>query len=145
MAKQEVNSTGAPPPSGAYSQGIRAGDFLFLSGQYPRYLFRLMLLELLVFELVSALGNSDGDIVDQSFEAQVRQTLANLTAVAAESGRSLKNAVRVGVYLHDISTFEEMDAIYRDSFPEPRPARTTIETPLPGFGIEIDAVIYLGD
>jgi len=125
MAKQEVNSTGAPPPSGAYSQGIRAGDFLFLSGQGP--------------------FDSDGDIVDQSFEAQVRQTLANLTAVAAESGRSLKNAVRVGVYLHDISTFEEMDAIYRDSFPEPRPARTTIETPLPGFGIEIDAVIYLGD
>ncbi|MBT3327827.1 MAG: RidA family protein [Gemmatimonadales bacterium] len=125
MAKQEVNSTGAPPPSGAYSQGIRAGDFLFLSGQGP--------------------FDSDGDIVDQSFEAQVRQTLANLTAVAAESGRSLKDAVRVGVYLHDISTFEEMDAIYRDSFPEPRPARTTIETPLPGFGIEIDAVIYLGD
>ena len=125
MAKQEVNSTGAPPPSGAYSQGIRAGDFLFLSGQGP--------------------FDSDGDIVDQSFEAQVRQTLANLTAVAAESGRSFKNAVRVGVYLHDISTFEEMDAIYRDSFPEPRPARTTIETPLPGFGIEIDAVIYLGD
>jgi 2-iminobutanoate/2-iminopropanoate deaminase len=116
MAKQEVNSTGAPPPSGAYSQGIRAGDFLFLSGQGP--------------------FDSDGDIVDQSFEAQVRQTLANLAAVAA---------VRVGVYLHDISTFEEMDAIYRDSFPEPRPARTTIETPLPGFGIEIDAVIYLGD
>lgn len=125
MAKQEVNSTGAPPPSGAYSQGIRAGDFLFLSGQGP--------------------FDSDGDIVDQSFEAQVRQTLANLTAVAAESGKSLKDAVRVGVYLHDISTFEEMDAIYRDSFPEPRPARTTIETPLPGFGIEIDAVIYLGD
>mgnify|MGYP000025551898 FL=1 len=125
MAKQEVNSTGAPPPSGAYSQGIRAGDFLFLSGQGP--------------------FDSDGDIVDQSFEAQVRQTLANLAAVAAESGKSLKDAVRVGVYLHDISTFEEMDAIYRDSFPEPRPARTTIETPLPGFGIEIDAVIYLGD
>ena len=124
MAKQEVNSTGAPAPSGAYSQGISAGDFLFLSGQGP--------------------FDSDGDIVDQSFEAQVRQVLANLAAIAAESDKSLGDAVRVGVYLHDLSTFEEMDAIYRDSFPEPRPARTTIETPSPGFGIEIDAVIYLG-
>lgn len=125
MGKKQVTATGAPEPSGAYSHGIRAGDYLFLSGQGPY--------------------DSDGLLVDDSFEAQVRQVLANLDAVAAECGKSLEDAVRVGVYLHDLSTFDEMDVIYRDSFPEPRPARTTIETSLPGFGIEIDAVIYLGD
>lgn len=125
MAKERVTSIGAPAPSGAYSQGIRAGDFLFLSGQGP--------------------FDPDGSLVNDTFEAEVRQVFANLAAVAAESNRSLADAVRVGVYLDDLSTFDEMDAIYRDSFPEPRPARTTIETPLPGFGIEVDAVIYLGD
>jgi 2-iminobutanoate/2-iminopropanoate deaminase len=125
MAKQRVTSNRAPAPSGAYSQGIRAGDFLFLSGQGP--------------------FDPDGLLVNDTFASEVRQVFANLAAVAAESDRSLADAVRVGVYLHDLSTFDEMDAIYRDSFPEPRPARTTIETPLPGFGIEVDAVIYLGD
>lgn len=125
MPRQEVRTTGAPAASGAYSQGIVAGDFLYLSGQGP--------------------FDPDGNLVDDTFEAQVRQVLANLSAVAGEVGKSLADAVRVGVFLHDLSTFDEMDAIYRETFPEPRPARTTVETPLPGFGIEVDAVIYLGD
>jgi len=124
MAKKEVTSGGAPAPSGAYSQGIVAGDFLFLSGQGP--------------------FDADGRLIEGSFEDEVRQVLANLAAVAAEVGRTLADAVRVGVYLDDLATFDEMDAIYRETFPEPRPARTTIETPLPGFGIEVDAVIYIG-
>lgn len=124
MTKRELRSTGAPAPSGAYSQGIVAGDFLFLSGQGP--------------------FDASGELVNGSFEAEVRQVFANLAAVAAEGGKTLADAVRVGVYLHDLATFDEMDAIYRETFPEPRPARTTIETPLPGFGIEVDAVIYLG-
>ncbi len=123
-AMNQVETGRAPEPSGAYSQGIVAGDFLFLSGQGP--------------------FDPDGNLVTDSFEAEVRQVLANLAAVAAVAGRTLADAVRVGVYLHDLATFDEMDAIYRDIFDEPRPARTTIETPLPGFGIEIDAVIYLG-
>jgi enamine deaminase RidA (YjgF/YER057c/UK114 family) len=102
-----------------------AGDHLYLSGQGP--------------------FDRSGALVDSSFEAQVRQVFANLAAVAAAAGASLANAVRVGVYLHDMATFDEMDAIYRDVFAEPRPARTTIETPLDGFAIEADAVIYLGD
>jgi reactive intermediate/imine deaminase len=124
MAKKEVTSGGAPAPSGAYSQGIVAGDFLFLSGQGP--------------------FDADGRLIEGSFEDEVRQVLANLAAVAAEVGKTLADAVRIGVYLDDLATFDEMDAIYRETFPEPRPARTTIETPLPGFGIEVDAVIYIG-
>ena len=125
MPKQAITSTDAPPPSGGYSQGIVAGDQLYLSGQGP--------------------FDATGSLVTGSFEAEVRQVFANLAAVAAEAGRSLADAVRVGVFLHDMATFDEMDAIYREVFPEPRPARTTVETPLPGFAIEVDAIIYLGD
>lgn len=125
MAREQIQAGGCPAPTGSYSQGIAAGGFLFLSGQGP--------------------FDSDGNLVDGSFEAQVRQVLANLAAVAAEAGRTLDDAVRVGVYLHDMDDFDEMDAVYREAFREPRPARTTIQTPLPGFCIEIDAVIHLGD
>lgn len=125
MAREQIQASGCPEPTGSYSQGIAASGFLFLSGQGP--------------------FASDGSLVADSFEAQVRQVLANLAAVAAEAGRTLDDAVRVGVYLHDLDDFDEMDAIYREAFREPRPARTTIQTPLPGFRIEIDAVIWLGD
>lgn len=125
MPKNETTTDRAPAPSGAYSQGVEAGDFLFLSGQGP--------------------FDPSGVLVDDSFASEVKQVFANLAAVAAARGKTLADAVRVGVYLHDLADFDEMDAIYADSFPEPRPARTTIETPLPGFGIEVDAVIYLGD
>lgn len=125
MPKHKVHTSGAPSPSGAYSQAIIAGDYMFLSGQGP--------------------FDPDGNLVKDSFATEVRQVFDNLAAVAAEAGKTLADAVRVGVFLNDMATFDEMNAIYWDTFPEPRPARTTIETPLPGFGIEVDAVIYLGD
>ena len=125
MPKRPVQTDSAAAPGGSYSQGIVAGDFLFISGQGP---------------ITPA-----GEVVSESFEAEVRQTLSNIAAVAATEGKSLADAVRVGVFLNDIDDFDAMDAIYREVFPEPRPARTTIETPLPGFGIEVDAVILLTD
>ena len=125
MPKQKVETTHAPAPSGAYSQAITAGDFMYLSGQGP--------------------FDADGNLVDGSFADEVRQVFANLAAVAGSAGKTLNDAVRVGVYLHDMGTFDEMNDIYAATFPEPRPARTTIETPLPGFGIEVDVVIYLGE
>lgn len=125
MAKQQISSTGAPQPSGAYSQGIAAGGFVFLSGQGP--------------------FTPDGSLPEGGFAAQARQTFANLAAVAEAAGGSLADAVRVGVYLHDLADFAEMNDIYREAFPEPLPARTTIQTPLPGFGIEVDVVLHLGD
>ena len=86
----------------------------------------------------------DGEIPDGGFGAQARQVFANLAAVATAAGGSLADAVRVGVYLNDMADFAEMNDIYRQAFPEPLPARTTIETPLPGFGIEVDVVLHLG-
>ena len=125
MGKQPFTSASAPQPSGAYSQAIGAGGFVFLSGQGP--------------------FTPDGEVPEGGFGAQVRQVFANLAAVAEASGGSLADAVRVGVYLHDMADFPAMNAIYRETFPEPLPARTTIQTPLPGFGIEVDVVLHLGD
>jgi len=108
---------------GPYSQAIKSGGFLFLAGQGP---FR-----------------PDGSKVEGPFEDQARQTLQNLQSVAAAAGASLADAVRVGVYLRDMSNFAAMNKIYAEYFRDPMPARTTIQSDLPGFEIEVDAVIAL--
>ena len=124
MTRDAILSPEAPPPSGGYSQGIRAGGFLFLSGQGPY--------------------DEGGHRVGESIADQVRQVLANLDAVARAAGGSLKDAVRVGIYISDMKHFDEMDGVYREAFREPRPARTTIQSDLVGFDVEGDAIIWLG-
>src|SRR3977135_3449681 len=119
-----IRSDGAPPPGGPYSQAIRSGGFLFLAGQGP---FR-----------------ADGSKVEGSFEEQARQTFRNLEAVAAAAGVSLGDAVRVGVYLRDMSNFPALNGVYAEFFRDPMPARTTIQSDLPGFEIEVDAVLAMG-
>jgi 2-iminobutanoate/2-iminopropanoate deaminase len=119
-----IRAEGAPAPTGPYSQAIKSGGFLFLAGQGP---FR-----------------PDGSKVDGPFEDQARQTMQNLKSVAAAAGASLADAVRVGVYLRDMSNFAAMYKIYAEYFRDPMPARTTIQSNLPGFEIEVDAVIALG-
>jgi 2-iminobutanoate/2-iminopropanoate deaminase len=125
MPRTPVLSDAAPAPSGGYSQAIRAGDFLFLSGQGPY--------------------GADGGRVGVTIVEQVRQVLGNLDAVARAAGGSLQSAVRVGMYISDMRHFEEMDAEYRRFFAEPRPARTTIQSDLVEFDVEGDAVVWLGD
>ena len=116
-----IRADDAPAPAGPYSQAIKSGGFLFLAGQAP---FR-----------------PDGSKVEGSFEDQARQTLQNLQSVAAAAGASLADAVRVGVYLRDMSNFGTLNKVYAEFFHEPMPARTTIQSDLPGFEIEVDAVI----
>jgi 2-iminobutanoate/2-iminopropanoate deaminase len=124
MARTPVRSNEAPPPSGGYSQGIVAGELLFLAGQGP----------------YDASGNRVGSTVAE----QVRQVLENLDSVARAAGGSLKNAVRVGMYISDMAHFDEMDAEYQRFFSDPMPARTTIQSDLVGFDVEGDAVVWLG-
>lgn len=123
--RHPVTTPEAPPASGGYSQGISAGGFLFLAGQGPY--------------------DSAGRLVAETIEAQVSQILSNLDAVARAAGASLFNAVRVGVYLSDLRHFEAMDTAYRSFFNagHPLPARTTIQSSLIGFDVEIDAVVWL--
>jgi 2-iminobutanoate/2-iminopropanoate deaminase len=124
MSRMPVHSQNAPPPSGGYSQGIVVGEFLFLAGQGP----------------YDSSGNRAGSTVSE----QVRQVLENLDAVARAAGGSLRNAVRVGMYISNMAHFDAMDAEYRRFFSDPMPARTTIHSDLVGFDVEGDAVVWLG-
>lgn len=123
MPKLPIKTKSAPPPGGAYSQAIAAGNLVFLAGQGP---FR-----------------PSGEKVEGSFEEEARQTFSNLAAVAEAAGGSLADAVRVGVFLRDMENFPAMNDVYREFFPEPLPARTTIQSDLPGFEIEVDVVLLI--
>ena len=123
MPKRPISTPSAPAPGGAYSQAIAAGQLVFLAGQGP--------------------FTPDGQRVSGAFEEQARQTFVNLAAVAEAAGGSLADAVRVGVYLRNMENFASMNELYREFFPEPLPARTTIQSDLPGFEIEVDAILLL--
>lgn len=126
MAGSEVKTAEAAPPGGPYSQAVKAGNLVFLAGAVP--------------------FTPAGELVGGGFEEQARQAFDNLRAVAEAAGGSLSDAVRVGVYLRDLGNFESMNAIYVEYFAaSPLPARTTIPAALPGFEIEVDAVLALGD
>ena len=120
---QAVTSNDAPPPAGPYSPGLVHGAFVFLAGQGP--------------------FNDRGERVGDDFESQVRQTFDNLQAVARAAGTDLSRAVRVGVYLNDISHFAAMNELAKEYLTEPYPARTTLRVDLNGFDIEIDAIVAM--
>lgn len=115
-----VVAANAPAQSGPYSHAVRTGHLVFVSGQGP-------------------VDPATGRIAD-GFAEQVRQTLRNLAAVAEAAGGSLSDAVRVGVYLRDMTNFPVMNTVYADVFAEPWPARTTIQSDM-DIDIEIDAVL----
>jgi 2-iminobutanoate/2-iminopropanoate deaminase len=113
----------APAPAGPYSQGIVAGNLLFLAGQGP--------------------FNSKGERVGETFADQVRQTFSNLEAVANAAGTSLANAIRYGVYLKNLDDFAEFNTLAAEFLTHPLPVRTTIEAALRGFDVEIDAIVLI--
>jgi reactive intermediate/imine deaminase len=126
MAKQPIKSARAPAAIGPYSQAIRAGDTVYLSGQIP--------LDPATMELVK------GDI-----RAQVRQVFDNLGAVAEAAGGSLANAVRLTVYLTDLANFSLVNEIMAEYCREPYPARAAIGVAqLPrGAQVEVDGILVL--
>ena len=117
-----INAEAAPPQAGPYSHAVRTGNLVFLSGQGP-------------FDPVTG-------AIPERFEDQVRQTLNNLAAVAEAAGGTLARSVRVGVYLQQMENFAAMNAVYEEFFPEPYPARTTVQSAM-RIEVEIDAVIEL--
>lgn len=122
MTRKAFCSDRAPMPAGSYSVAIEAGGFVFLAGQTPR----------------------DRDNVyhgDKPFEVQARMALDNLEAAANAAGLSLKDAVRVGVFLKDPANAKKFDAIYREYVVEPFPARTLTQSNLVGFDVEVDAIL----
>jgi len=126
MSKQAITTSDAPAAIGPYSQAIRAGDFLFLSGQIP-------------------LDPDTGQLVEGSIGDQTHRVLKNLGAILAAAGASFEDVVKTNVYLQDMADFAAMNAIYGTYFPAPAPARATIQAArLPrDVRVEIDLVAYL--
>jgi 2-iminobutanoate/2-iminopropanoate deaminase len=106
--KQAVSSPDAPKAIGPYSQAVRAGQLLFLSGQVP-------------------LDPATGEIVSGDIAAQTRRVFENLAAVLKAGGRSLSDVVRTTVFLADMSDFAEVNKVYGSYFSEPYPARATVQ------------------
>ncbi|MEV2278891.1 RidA family protein [Nocardiopsis sp. NPDC049922] len=120
--KQVVTAPDAAPPGGPYSQAVIAGDFVHLAGATPH--------------------RADRSLVDGPFEEQARATFDNLATVAAAAGSSLADAVQARVYLRDLDDFQAMNGVFAEYFGDEPPVRTTIQADLPGFLIEVDAVLY---
>ena len=121
--KQAVTSPDAPKAIGPYSQAVRAGQLLFVSGQVP-------------------LDPATGQIVDGDIAAQTRRVFANLGAVLIAGGRTFADVVRTTVFLADMNDFAAVNAVYGEFFSEPYPARATVQVArLPKDArVEIDAI-----
>lgn len=126
MPRTPIHSDQAPAAIGPYSQAVRAGDTVYLSGQIP-------------------VDPDTGELVAGDIEAQARQAFANLKAICEQAGGSLDDVVRAGLYLTDLSQFAKVNAVMAEYFQTPYPARSTIEVPaLPkGAKFEVDAVMVL--
>jgi len=127
MEKEVLKLERAPAPKGPYSQAVRAGPFLFISGQGP-------------------VDPKKGEILVNDVVGQTRQALENVKAILEESGSSLDKVVKANVYLSDIDDFSVMNEVYSEYFKENPPARTTIEASRLPFDIhvEIDVVALSG-
>lgn len=126
MPKQQITTLSGAPPAGAYSQGLRVGDFIFISGQGP-------------------LDPATGKVTGETIEEQTARTLENIKAILAAAGASLEDVVRVGAFLSDLALFDRYNRVYATYFPDPKPARTTVGCQLNGILVEIDAVAYVGE
>ncbi|HWI62051.1 MAG TPA: Rid family detoxifying hydrolase [Symbiobacteriaceae bacterium] len=120
--KTPVYPAGGPKPGGPYSPAIIAGGFVFVSGQVPK--------KPGTAELVQ------GDIV-----AQTRQVLENVKLTLEAAGASMADVVKVTAHLSDLKEFAVFNSVYETYFPEPRPARTTVQSVLaPGVNVEVDVI-----
>jgi len=126
MAKNVILTQRGAPPAGAYSQGWRAGDFVFVTGTGP-------------------LDPITGQLVGDTIEQQTEQTIENISTVLEADGASLRDVVKVNVHLSDVSLFARYNAVYARRFSRPYPVRTTVGSNLghtPGMLIEIDSISY---
>ena len=126
MSKQTIHSDDAPAAIGTYSQAIRSGDLVFLSGQIP-------------------LDPATMEIVGGDFEDRARRVFDNLRAVASAAGGNLNQVVKLTIYLTDLSNFATINSVMEDYFDQPYPARAAVGVAsLPkGVDVEADAILAL--
>ncbi|UJF24314.1 RidA family protein [Suttonella sp. R2A3] len=126
MSKTIIHTDQAPEAIGPYSQAVRVGDLLFVSGQIP--------LDPKTMNLV------------EGFSAQVSQVFNNLEAICREAGGDLSNIIKLNIYLTNLSHFATLNEIMSERFSAPYPARAAVEvSALPkGAAVEMEAVVALG-
>ena len=126
MSRKPIHSDNAPAAIGTYSQAIRSGDLVFLSGQIP-------------------LDPATMEFVEGDFEARARQVFDNLRAVAEAAGGDLNRIVKLTIFLTDLANFATVNSVMEDYFDQPFPARAAVGvTSLPkGADVEADAIVVL--
>jgi len=123
MTKEIIRTANAPQPLGPYSQGVKIGNLLFISGQAP-------------------IDPKIGKVSADDIEMQTRQTLQNIKGIVDASGFSMQDIVRVTIFLRNADDFKRMNEVYKTFFAENPPTRTTVEAKLvaPNMLIAIDAI-----
>ena len=128
MPKTLIQTNDAGRPLGAYSQGFRAGDFIYVTGCGP-------------------IDPATATVSGATIEEQTNLAISNVEAILRAGGATLDDVVKTTVHLQDTSEFQGFNAAYSVRFAEPRPARTTVGSDIsqvPGMRIEIDVVAYVG-
>lgn len=127
MSRTIIQTEHAPAAIGTYSQAVRVGDTVYLSGQIP-------------------LDPATKELVGGGIEAEIRRVFENLKAVAEAAGGSLAQAVKVNIYLTDLTHFPKVNEIMAQYFPQPYPARAAVGVAqLPkGARVEAECILYLG-
>jgi len=123
--KDFIRTQNAPQPLGPYSQGIMAGNMLFIAGQ-------------------GSIDPKTGKMLGEDIESQTRQTMQNVKAIVEASGFSMSDLVKVTIYLKNASDFQRMNDVYKTFFSQSPPTRTTVQAGFvnPNMLIEIDAIAY---
>ena len=124
MTKEIISTENAPQAIGPYSQAVKAGNLMFISGQIP-------------------LNPSTGDLISGSIEDEANQVLNNLKSICEAAGHSLEDVVKITIFLTDLSNFAIVNEVMKQHFEEPYPARATVEVsglPL-GVNVEIEAIV----
>ena len=124
MSKEIISTKNAPQAIGPYSQAVKTGNLMFISGQIP-------------------LNPETGDLVSGSIEDEANQVLNNIKSICEAAGNSLEDIVKITIFLTDLDNFASVNEVMKEHFSEPYPARATIEVsglPL-GVNVEIEAIV----
>ncbi|MFP4129945.1 MAG: RidA family protein [Halorhodospira sp.] len=126
MSREIIHTEAAPAAIGPYSQAVRAGEFVYISGQIP-------------------LDPASGELVGADMQSQIARVFDNLAAVAEAAGGSLADAVRIAIYLTDLGHFGLVNEMMAQYLSEPYPSRAALGVAaLPkGAAVEMDAVLHL--
>ena len=124
MSKEIISTDNAPQAIGPYSQAVKTGNLIFISGQIP-------------------LDPKTGDIVDGTIEDQANQVLENIKSICEAAGHGLEDIVKITIFLTDLGNFATVNEVMKKYFKEPYPARATVEiSGLPlGVEVEIEAIV----